>query len=121
MNDDLSFIKIQPSNAIMRDKEGRTVALIWIFRPDVAMEKQCWFETPDIVDGDFLCIETGSDKIPISCKLVYRDSNGPDEWEPIGDKKILEFFKFCCDLLKDGEMKQLGGEILKDTFFGDTR
>ncbi len=115
------YVKIQPSNGIIKDKEGRTVALVWIFRPDVAMEKRRWFETPGVVDGHFLCIEIGSDKIPVNCKIVYRNSDGPDEWESVGDEKILKCFEFCCDLLKDSEMRQTGGEIIEDTFFGDVK
>lgn len=121
MQDDFKYIKIRPANGILKDKEGRTLALVWIFRPDVAMEKRCWFESQNAKIGDhgFLCIEVGFDGIPVNCKQIYENSDGPDEWEPVGDEKILKCFEFCCDLLKDHKMQQTGGEIIEDTFFGD--
>lgn len=118
------FVKIQPSNGIIKDEEGKTIALVWIFRPDAAVEIRHWFAIQDTDDGRFVCIETAKDsyKIPINCKLVYLNSDGPSEWKLIDHKKIIECFKFCCDLLLkkyNDTQQQLGNEIIGDAFFGD--
>lgn len=122
---DPKFIKIQPSNGIIKDKQGRTKGLVWIFRPDVAVEDQHWFEACDTnADYDFLCVETGSDGFPVNCKQVYLNSDGPPECIPIADQEILKCFEFCCGLLnkkkaENNEMQHLGGEILKDMISGE--
>ncbi len=124
MSNDFDFIKIQPSSGAIRDKEGIIIALVWIFRPDVVTEDQHWFEYEHDDDHFHLCIETGSDKIPVNCKKVYSNLDGPSEYEPLSDEKVLNCFKFCCDLLsrkrKDNEIQRLGDEILKDSLLGDT-
>ena len=118
------FIEIQPSNGIMKDKEGNTVALVWVFRPDVVVENRHWFEAINPTHShNFLCIEVGSDKIPVNCKAVYLNLDGPDECERLSDEKIIECFKFCCNLLAkkytDDEAQRLGSDIIKDAFLGN--
>jgi hypothetical protein len=126
MSDKFDFIKVQPSNGVMKDKNGNIVAFVWIFRPDVAVEDRHYFKMSDTDDdSNFLCIETGSDKIPVNCKKIFSPDNRPNEWESVGDEEILKCFEFCCSLLaekyKDIELQQLGHQILLDTLSGDKK
>jgi len=116
-----NYIKIQPSNGIMRDKDGRIAALVWIFRPDVIVEDRHWFENPNITDGSYLCVEVGSDNIPVNCKKVFTNFDRPNEWFTLEDEAILKCFEFCCHLLSNKTDIQLGSEILKDILLGDIK
>lgn len=122
MQYDPKFIKIQPSNGLIRDKQGKTAGLIWIFRPNITVKDRHWFEDPD--DSKcFLCIEDGLDGFPVDCKIIFPQLDGPTEWKRIADEDILEMFQVCCNLLskKGNEMRNLGTEILRDMLSGDTK
>lgn len=124
MQQDFSFIKIQPSSGEIRDKDGKTVGFIWIFRPGIVVEGRHWFEAcGDNTDPDFLCIEVGADKFPINCKKVFRNSDEPRECEKATDEEVLKYFEFCCKLIakqnSEDKMQCLGDEILGDMISGD--
>jgi len=96
----------------MRDKDGRIAALIWIFRHDVVVEDRRWFKNPNVIDGSYLCVEVGSDNIPVNCKKVFTNFDRPNEWFTLEDEAILVSNK--TDI-------QLGSEILKDILLGDIK
>lgn len=119
MHQDFSFIKIQPSSGELRNKDGKTVGFVWIFRSDVAMKDRHWFEPCGTnTSPDFLCIEVGDDQIPINCKRVFRNLDEPRECEKATDEEVLRYFEFCCKLLSkknsEDKIQRLGGEILND-------
>ena len=121
MPDKFDFVKIQPSNGVMKDKDGNIVAFVWIFRPDIVVEDQHYFKAPSASgDSNFLCIETGLDKIPVNCKKIFGPNNRPNDWERISDEEVLKCFEFCCKLLeqktKDEELTRSGDEVIKDIF-----
>jgi hypothetical protein len=126
MSDPISFIKLQLSNGVLRDKDDdqKTLGLIWMFRKDVAVDQQHWFEPNDDGSRELLCIETGADKFPINCKRIFVDSDGPSEWESLSDEEILKCLEFCCQLLaqknNDDKIQRLGSELIEDALSGGT-
>ncbi len=116
MADDLSFIKLQPSSGIMKDKEDKTVGHAWIFRPDILTTDKHLFEILDGGDYSYMCVEVGSDNLPVNCIKVLRYPDQPHEWERVDDEEVLEQFKLCCKLLKKKarELDHLGDEIIGD-------
>jgi hypothetical protein len=114
----MDIIRLRPSNGIIKDKEGNTIALVWIFRPDTETKDQHWFESQQDGTKNYLCIETGSDKIPVNCKIAFPGSYGPEKWDYVGDEKVLKCFEYCCKLLSDKNMQHLGDQIIKDSILG---
>lgn len=126
MSEDFKFIKLQPSNGVIYDKEGNTIASVLIFRPDVAVKDRLWFEKLG-TDGKprCLCLEIGPDKIPVNLKLAYINSDGPKEGNPIPNEEIVECFEWCYRWLlsiknTDDELQRLGDEIIGDMLSGGT-
>jgi hypothetical protein len=125
MSDPISFIKLQLSNGVLCDKDDdeKIIGHVWIFRKDIDVDEQHWFEPVDIdTSREVLCIKTGSDKFPISCTRVFLDSDGPSEWEPLDEDEILKCLKFCCQLVNkkndDDKIQRLGSEIIEDALSG---
>jgi hypothetical protein len=115
-----NFLKLQVSNGLIKDKQGKTVALVWTFRPDIVTADKFWFEAKGRqIDEHLFGVEIGSDGYPTRGVKMFVNSDGPDEWEQLPDEEIIEIFQLCCKLLskidtEESNMQKLGKDILDE-------
>lgn len=110
------YIKIYPSNGVLKNKNDEIFGDIWMFRPGTGIVDKHWFESSTNDRYSYLCIEIGEDQLPVNCFAICRDTTDHSEWERVPDEDILRQFDFCCTMLRkrSAELVNFGDEILGD-------